>query len=290
MRVIDIVEKGLHLVVILRRLLLLHDEMRMRVCDYGIRVVFVAIAVGLLAHGVDHVVHLLEVQVVDVVVPDPVVAAVGVGGDLRGQGGGRGEGGCVVVGVGVGVPGRGHPELELGDVVIGCGGELLLLMILLVLLLFVIGELLEDSLELFFSDLDLVGEVSDLDHAAPDGVLIAHGGVELDGLHGDGLLVVVGAEVFEEVLDVLDSEEAVHVLEHLGLIGREEGGQKAFRGATPPLVLASSAGLAGATLYGHPLILIRSNSAASISLVVVAYAYAFGFGGNADLHLVEKTE
>lgn len=130
----------------------------------------------------------------------------------------------------------------------------------MVLLLAVIGELLEDSLELLLGDLDLVGEVADLNHAAPHGVLVSHGGVELDGLHGDGLLVLIGAQLFQKVLDVLHSEQAVDVQEHLRLIRREEWRQEAFRGATPPLVLASSAGLAGATLYGHLFIHSFNNS------------------------------
>ena len=96
----------------------------------------------------------------------------------------------------------------------------------------------------------------DLEHATPHRVLVAHGSVVLDGLHGDGLLGVVGAELLEEVLDVLHTEEAVDVLEHLGLIGREEGRQEALGRAPPSLVLASSAGLAAATLYGHPPIFI----------------------------------
>lgn len=96
--------------------------------------------------------------------------------------------------------------------------------------------------------------MTNLDHAAPDGVLIAHGGVELDGLHGHGLLVVIRAEVFEKVLDVLDAEEAVDVEEHFGLIGRKEWRQEAFGSAAPPLVFAGGAGLAGATLNGHLLV------------------------------------
>lgn len=80
LRVINVVEKGLHLHVVVLDLLVkrerVHQEMD------GVGIVFIGVAVSLVvAHGVDDVAHLLEIEVVDVVV------------------------GVVVVG---GVPGRGH--------------------------------------------------------------------------------------------------------------------------------------------------------------------------------------
>lgn len=96
--------------------------------------------------------------------------------------------------------------------------------------------------------------------------------MEFDGLHGRGHRLGVWVELLEKVLDVLDTEQTVHILEHLGLVGREERGEETFVSTPSALKLASSAGLAGATLDGHRVIITHSDRHRGIGSDRVAIA------------------
>ncbi|GER27124.1 2-hydroxychromene-2-carboxylate isomerase family protein [Striga asiatica] len=96
-----------------------------------------------------------------------------------------------------------------------------------------VGELLENCLEFFLGHLDLISELLYLDKTAVYRVLVPHGSVEFNGLHGHGLLL--WAELLEEVLDVFDPEQSMNVLKHFRLVGWEKWGEEAFWGASPAL-------------------------------------------------------
>lgn len=65
------------------------------------------------------------------------------------------------------------------------------------------------------------------------------------------LVLLRRVDLSEYLHNIAYAEEAVGVLEHLGLISREIGRQGAVFGAAATLVFASSAGLAGAAFNGH---------------------------------------
>lgn len=73
--------------------------------------------------------------------------------------------------------------------------------------------------------------------------------MEFDRLDGHESLIRV--ELLEQFLYVFDAKQPVNTLEHLRLIGREEGCKEALGGAPPPLELARCASLAAATSQGH---------------------------------------
>ncbi|CAL5327164.1 unnamed protein product [Camellia sinensis] len=93
-----------------------------------------------------------------------------------------------------------------------------------------------NDMEFFEALAYLVLEVVDNATTPMDRVPIANVGLVDDGTQGFSLLARI--EPFEDFKDVTDAEEAVHVLEHLGLVGREVGCEWAFRGALPHLVFA----------------------------------------------------
>ncbi|KAG6403986.1 hypothetical protein SASPL_136220 [Salvia splendens] len=106
-----------------------------------------------------------------------------------------------------------------------------------------------DCMEFLLSYLNLRSEILNFDQASVDGVPLTHCSVEFDGLDGHDSLIRV--ELLEQFLYVFDAEQPVNTLEHLRLIGREEGCKEALGGAPPPLELARCASLPAATSQGH---------------------------------------
>lgn len=103
--------------------------------------------------------------------------------------------------------------------------------------------------ELFDGLLELHVELRYDAHAAPNRVLSAHVGFEHDRSHG--VFFALRRDLFENVHDVSDAEQAVSVLKLFGFLGREIRSQSAFFGTSSSLVFAGSTGLACASFYCH---------------------------------------
>jgi hypothetical protein len=119
------------------------------------------------------------------------------------------------------------------------GNALYLLVEIVVVVVLEQVELVSGDGELVLELGDLVLQNGDDAQAAVHWVLFARVGLVRDGLHG--VLALAGVHVLEDAQDVGDAEQLVHVLEPLGLVGREVGRQGAVRRALPALVLARRA-------------------------------------------------